>query len=280
MVEKILVLGATGKTGSRVSKKLRERGVPHRAVSRGSDPSFDWYARDTWTRALDEITTAYVTFIPDLAVPGAPEIIDAFVTDARGAGVERLVLLSERRQADAARCEEILRSSPLEWTILQASWFMENFSEGGFHHGIESNLLRVPVKGTREPFVALDDLAEVAVAALVEDGHVGETYEVTGPELLSFETVVHRIGEAIGRPVRFEPCTSAEFQETLVAVGVEPRDASFVAGLVESILDGRNENLGDGVERALGRSPTTFSTFLKEALENNAWTLGGKANEQ
>ncbi|MEM9457299.1 MAG: NmrA family transcriptional regulator [Myxococcota bacterium] len=257
-----------------MSSRLTDRGIAHRAASRRSSPAFDWYAPGTWPTALEGVNAVYATFIPDLAVPGAPEIIGAFVKAAKAAGVRRVVLLSERREPGAAACEALLRESSLEWTILQASWFMENFSEGGFVEGIEAGLLSVPVHGTREPFVDLDDLADVAVAALLEDRHVGQTYEVTGPELLSFDDAVGRIAQAVGRPVRFEPCSAAEFQDTLVAGGVEANDANFVAGLVESILDGRNENLGDGVERALGRAPAGFDAFVERAVNANVWTLG------
>ena len=275
MTGNILVLGADRrKTGSRVARRLRERGIEHRAASRRSTPAFDWYDANTWPSALAGIQSIYATFIPDLAVPGAPEIVAAFVDAAETAGVRRVVLLSERRESGAAACEAHLRESSLEWTILQASWFMENFSEGGFLDGVESGVVSVPVRGTREPFVDLDDLADVAVAALLEDRHVGQTYEVTGPDLLSFEDAVERISRAVGRPVRFEPCSASEFKATLTAVGVADEDASFVATLVESILDGRNESLGDGVERALGRSPAGFDAFVERAVKDGAWTMG------
>lgn len=274
MTREILVLGATGKTGSRVSRRLTEAGVAHRAASRRSAHPFDWYDPETWPAAMRGVHAIYAAFVPDLAAPGAPEVIEAFVRAAEGHGVRRVVLLSERREPGAAACEAIVRESSLEWTILQASWFMQNFSEGGFLDGVLDGLVRVPAQGTREPFLDLEDLAEVAVAALLEERHVGQSYALTGPELLSWPEAVGRIGAALGREVRFETCTAQEFQDTLTAVGVDESDASFVATLVEAILDGRNENLGDGVERALGRPPAGFDAFVRRAVEGAAWTPG------
>lgn len=268
----ILVLGATGKTGSRVSRRLTERGIAHRRVSRSSTPSFDWYAPPTWPGAMKDARAIYAAFVPDLAAPGAVEIIEGFVKAAEAQGVQRVVLLSERREANAAACEDVLRASSLEWTILQASWFMQNFSEGGFLDGIASGLVQVPVQNTREPFVDLEDLADVAVAALLEDRHVGQTYEVTGPDLISWPDAVARIGAALDRTVRFESCTAEAFQDTLVAVGIPTEDARFVATLVQAILDGRNENLGDGVERALGRAPSDFDAFVQRAVAEGTWS--------
>lgn len=271
-IPRILVLGATGKTGGRVSRRLTDRGVPHRAASRRSDPPFDWTDRGTWPAALEGMHTVYATYIPDLAAPGAPEDIRAFVEAAEAHRVRRVVLLSERREPGATACEDILRGSSMAWTIIQGSWFMQNFSEGGFHEGVEAGRVAVPVHGTREPFVDLEDLADVAVAALLEDGHEGRTYEVTGPDLLSWPDALERIGQALGREVAFEACTAEAFQATLVGAGFPAEDAHFIATLVEAILDGRNENLGDGVQRALGRAPTPFDTFVTRAIADGAWT--------
>src|SRR6188474_3150917 len=125
----ILVTGSTGKTGRRIVERLRALGQPVRSGSRSARPAFDWEDRRTWDDALDEVTAAYVCYYPDIAAPGAGDTIQAFVERAVERGVRRLVLLSGRGEPEALRCEQIVQASGLEWTVLRASWFAQNFSE-------------------------------------------------------------------------------------------------------------------------------------------------------
>ena len=105
----ILVLGATGKTGSRVVKRLNEKGIPVRIGSRRATPAFDWENQATWIAALKNVRAAYISFYPDLAVPGTPEIIYQFCQLAVKSGVKHLVLLSGRGEEEAQRCEDIVK---------------------------------------------------------------------------------------------------------------------------------------------------------------------------
>ncbi|MEM6551452.1 MAG: NAD(P)H-binding protein [Planctomycetota bacterium] len=266
-----LVIGATGKTGKRVADRLTARGVSFRPGSRRSAIPFDWEDAGTWPAALEGIGSAYVAYSPDLAVPSAHGVIASFVEAAERAGLRRVVLLSERREARAQACEELVKASSLEWTILRPSWFAQNFSEGGFYEAVMGGRVEVPTSGAGEPFVDLEDLAEVAVAALLEDGHAGQTYEVTGPEVLTWEQAVATIADVSGRGVVFEACSAEAFEATLVSAGFPSADAGFVAQLVASILDGRNASVGDGVQRVLGREPRSFEAFCRNAHAQGRW---------
>ena len=124
-----LVLGATGKTGSRVAALLTDLGVPVRAGSRAADPAFDWDDRSTWEPVLRGVSAVYVAFAPDLAVPGAADTVEALAKTAVAAGVRRLVLLSGRGEPEARATEErVLAVDGLEATVVRASWFAQNFS--------------------------------------------------------------------------------------------------------------------------------------------------------
>jgi len=118
-----LVLGGTGKTGRRVAARLAARGVPARVASRTGAPRFDWNDPGSWDAALDGVGAAWLSYAPDLAIPGAADTIRAFVDRAVAAGVRRLVLLSGRGEEEAERCERIVQASGVEWTVLRASWF-------------------------------------------------------------------------------------------------------------------------------------------------------------
>src|SRR5829696_1679289 len=181
----ILVLGATGKTGRRVLERLRDRGVPVRAGGRSADPPFDWDDRATWAPALRGTSAAYVTYVPDIAVPGAHEAIGAFAEEARVAGCHRLVLVSGRGEPEAQRAEGVLAESGAEWTVLRCGWFLQNFSEGELAEPVRRGELALPAGERRAPFVDADDIADVAAAVLTEPGHHGRVYELTGPRTLT-----------------------------------------------------------------------------------------------
>jgi uncharacterized protein YbjT (DUF2867 family) len=266
-----LVLGGTGKTGRRIVARLEQRGRRVRAVSRATTPAFDWHDQDTWTDVLDGITTAYINFAPDLAVPGAPAAIQAFVDRAVQAGVERLVLLSGRGEAEAQRCERIVQNAGVDWTIVRASWFAQNFSEGEFVEMVRAGEVTLPAGDITEPFIDADDIADVAVAALTEAGHAGEVYEVTGPQLLTFTAAVTEIARASGTAVQFVSIPHEAFIDGLTESGA-PQDMVWLLNyLFDTVLDGRNAHLGDGVQRALGRAPTEFAEYARRTAATGIW---------
>ena len=179
--ETILVLGGTGKTGRRVAQQLMACGVPTRLGSRSGQPPFDWEDRTTWVPALRGVEAVYVSYYPDVAFPGAAEAIGSFARQAVAHGVRRLVLLSGRGEKEAQISEQAVQDSGAEWTMVRASWFSQNFSEGFLRDPLRSSVVALPVGDVGEPFSDVEDIADVAVAALLEDRHVGQLYEVTGP---------------------------------------------------------------------------------------------------
>lgn len=266
-----LVTGGTGKTGRRVAERLQARGVPVRIGSRHGEPPFDWEDQATWAPALRGAASAYVAFFPDLAVPGAPEAIAAFAETAARGGTRRLVLLSGRGEDEAQRAERALAASGAEWTVVRCSWFAQNFSEGQLRDPVLAGELAVPVDGVAEPFVDVDDVADVAVAALTEDGHAGRVYELTGPRLLTFADAVAEIAAASGRPVRFVPVTAEQYAAAMTAEGVPEDVVGLLTYLFTEVLDGRNAYVADGVQRALGRPPREFREFARRAAAAGAW---------
>jgi len=267
----ILVLGATGKTGRRIVERLQARGMPVRIGSRTAEPPFDWEDRDTWAPALRGVSALYISYYPDLAVPGAPAAVGALARLAAEQGVQRLVLLSGRGEEEAQRSEQIVREAGIEWTILRSSWFDQNFSEGFLLDSVLSGVVALPVDGVREPFVHADDLADIAVAALTEEGHGGRLYEVTGPRLMTFGEAVSEIAQATGREVRFETVPMGAFTAELGEAGMSPDEVWLVNYLFSEVLDGRNESVTDGVRQALGREPRDFSDYVAATAPTGVW---------
>jgi uncharacterized protein YbjT (DUF2867 family) len=273
----ILVVGATGKTGRRVADRLAQRGVAVRIGSRAADPPFDWEDRSTWAAALEGTSAAYVSFYPDLAVPGAPEAIAAFAAAALAAGTRRLVLLSGRGEAEAQRAERALQDSGAEWTIVRCSWFCQNFDESFFAEPLAYGELALPVGAVGEPFVDAEDIADVAVAALTEDGHVGRLYELTGPRLLTFADAVAEIARACGRPIAYVEIPMQDLMAGLAEQEVPADVAGLLAYLFGEVLDGRNAYVADGVQQALGRPPRDFADFARDAAAAGAWSATTQA---
>jgi uncharacterized protein YbjT (DUF2867 family) len=194
-----LVLGGTGKTGQRVVKRFEARGVPVRIGSRSGESPFDWEDEATWAPALRNVGAAYVSYYPDLAVPGAVEAVRSFAELAVDSGVRRLVLLSGRGEPEAERAELALQEvvdakAGAEWTILRSTWFMQNFSEDYMLEHVLSGELRLPAGDVPTPFLDADDIAEVALAALTDEGHAGKLYELTGPRSLTFAEAAAGLG--------------------------------------------------------------------------------------
>ena len=267
-----LVLGATGKTGRRVSAGLRAAGVTVRPGSRSANPPFDWTQEAGWDACLQGVDAVYLNYAPDLAVPGAADSISAFLERAARHGVRRIVLLSGRGEPEAQACERLVQDSDFETTVVRASWFHQNFSEGAFADMVHAGTLALPVGSVPEPFVDADDIADVVVASLTEAGHAGELYEVTGPRLMTFEEVAAELTDAIGRRIEFAPVPHDAFMAELVAAGAPDEIVWLLDYLFSTVLDGRNAYLADGVERALGRKPRDFAAYARAASARGVWT--------
>ena len=272
--ETILVLGGTGKTGRRISSILKSKGIATRIGSRSAVPAFDWNNESNWDDCLADVEAVYINYAPDLAMPGATDSIQAFVDRAKAHDVKRIVLLSGRGEAEAQACEAIVQDSGIAWTIVRASWFNQNFSEGAFVEMVLAGKITLPAADTPEPFVDVDDIAEVAVAALIDDGHVGEVYEVTGPRLLTFADIAAEISRASGRNIAYVNVPHDAFVAGVAESGA-PQDVVWMLDyLFATVLDGRNGHLTDGIQRALGRAPKDFSDYARETAATGIWNAG------
>lgn len=273
-----LVLGGTGKTGRRVAARLGATGRRYRVASRtghGTAPwtAFDWTDAATWQPALAGVSAVYLAYAPDAGFPGAAEAIGRFAATALSAGVDHLVLLSGRGEDGARRSEQAVQDSGARWTVIRSSFFAQNFSEDFLADAVRDGLVAFPADGVREPFIDADDIADIAVAALTEPGHFGQLYEVTGPQSLTFGEAVALIGVATGRQIDFLPVGPADFEAGMTAAGVPVELAGLLTGLFTTVLDGRNEQCTDGVQRAIGRPARGFVDFAAGAAADGYWDL-------
>ena len=269
----VLVLGGKGKTGRRVVERLKARGRNVRIASRSTVPGFDWNDREGWAEILQGVGSAYITYQPDLAVPGAIEDIRHFVDLALAAGVRRLVLLSGRGEEEAQRAEKVLQDSDADWTIVRAGWFFQNFSENFLMDGVLEGQIVLPTTATKEPFVDADDIADVVVEALEDDRHIGQLYEVTGSRLMSFADAVNEISAACGRDIQFTEVSHEDYKKSLEAAHLPDDYIWLIMYLFTTVLDGRNEYMSDGIELALGRPPKDFTAYARDVARSGVWDL-------
>lgn len=266
-----LVIGGSGKTGRRVVERLKALGHDVSSASRSSSLSFDWNDDSNWSEVLEGVKALYVTYHPDLSVPGASDHIRTLLAVAKTQGVERIVLLSGRGEEEAQLCERLVLNSSIPATVVRCGWFNQNFSESFFRDFLMSGTLAVPNAHVGEGYIDADDIADVATAALTEDGHEGQIYQLTGPELLTFREVAAIFHEVTGREINVVDVSREEFVEGLKAAQLPEGMVQLVDYLFNEVLDGRNASLGDGVQRALGRPPRDFRSFLQKAHLSGAF---------
>ena len=272
MTHNILVIAGTGKTGRRVVKGLTDLGHHVRIGNRNHDPAFDWDDPTTYAKALKGMDRAYIVYYPDLAVPGAKEAITALTEAALKAGLEKVVLLSGKGETEAEACEEIVANSGLNYTLVRASWFSQNFSEGAFMDPVLSGVMALPMPEAQIPFVDTQDIADVVTKVLVDDSYNGETITVTGPTKITFSDVATAISRATGRDIKYQPISMEAFKEGLIASGM-PDDFVWLLGYLfkEVLGNADNQTVSNDVERVLGRKAISFEEYAKETAATGVW---------
>ncbi len=272
MKHNILVIGGTGKTGRRVVEGLTQRGHNVRVGTRKNNPAFDWNDPSTYAEALKGMDRAYIVYYPDLAVPGARDAITALTEAALKEGLEKVVLLSGKGETEAEACEQIVANSGLNFTIVRASWFNQNFSEGAFLDFILAGHVALPMPEAEIPFVDADDIADVVTKVLVDDTFNGETITVTGPRKMTFGEVADTMAKGIGRDIRYQPISIDEFKKGMKAAGLPDSYVWLFGYLFKEVLgNADNQVVSNDVESVLGRPATDFKEFVEKTVETGVW---------
>jgi len=269
--EKILVLGGTGKTGRRVVERLTKLGKAIRIGSRSEKPPFDWEKPEIWSSVLEGMDKVYITFQPDLAVPGAMKTIKEFTSLAVKSGIQKMVLLSGKGEIEAERCEQVVMNAGADWTIVRASWFNQLFSESFFLDPILASYVALPKTEARIPFVDADDIADVVVESLLDDKHAGQTYEMTGPRLLTFKQVTEEISKVTGRDIIFDAITIDEYTKMLREYQVPEDIIWLITYLFTEVLVEKNSIVANDIEKILGRKAKDFTEYARDTAKTGIW---------
>ncbi|MFI6230597.1 NmrA family NAD(P)-binding protein [Micromonospora echinospora] len=264
-----LVLGATGSVGGRVAARLHDLGEPVRAASRHAGTRFDWADDTSWEPALAGAGRLF------LMAPDGVDVDPAFVRLAADMKVGRVVLLSSRgieamRDERLLGAERLVRDSGLDWTIVRSDWFDQNFDEGPFRDAVLAGELSVPLADCRQTFVDLEDVAEVVVRALRDADHTGHTYEVTGPQALSFDQACALIAAATGRPVTFHG-SPEHYRRSQTALGRPAEEVDVEIEAFAALRELGDSEPRDTVARLTGRPARTFEQYAAAAAAAGRW---------
>ncbi|AXT60074.1 NmrA family transcriptional regulator [Aquimarina sp. AD10] len=271
-LENILVIGGTGKTGRKIVHLLKESGHNVRVGSRSAQPSFDWHQPGNWSKALSGMDKVYITYQPDLAVPGALEAIEELVNQARKSSVKKLVLLSGKGEREAELCEQVVIHSGIDYTIVRASWFNQNFNENFLLDPVLDGVVALPQAEVKIPFVDTDDIAEVAVKAILDDKHNGQIYQLTGPELLTFKQAIATIANASNRAITFVPISIQEYSQGMRDANVPEDFIWLIEYLFTEVLGNpKNSEITNDIEQVLKRKPISFTEYAEKVAATGVW---------
>jgi uncharacterized protein YbjT (DUF2867 family) len=275
MKHNILVIGGTGKTGRRVAENLIKSGHNVRVVGRQTNPAFDWDNPDTYDNALKDMDRAYIVYYPDLAVPGSKGAVGTLTEKALKAGLDKVVLLSGKGETEAEACEDIVAISGLNYTLVRASWFNQNFSEGAFLEFVLNGTVALPMPEARIPFVDANDIADVVTKVLVDDSYNGQTITVTGPKKHTFKEVVNMIARAVDREIQYVPITIEAFKKSMKQAGLPDSYVWLFGYLFQEVLGNpKNQDISQDVEKVLGRPAIDFETYATKTASSGIWSKG------
>jgi uncharacterized protein YbjT (DUF2867 family) len=269
---KFLIIGGTGKTGRKVVDSLRLLGQSVRVGSRSAEIPFDWDRPETYGPALEGIDKVYITFQPDLAVPGAFEAVSELVRIAKEKGVSKLVLMSGKGEAEAERCESVIINSGLDYSIVRANWFSQNYSENFLLEPVLQGVVALPMGDMKVPYVDTGDIADVVVECLLHDEHNGKIYQLTGTERFTFPQVVELISKETGRDIQFVSVSLEEYVEVMKTMDLPEIYVWLIEYLFSHVLTNpENEVITNDIETILKRSPRSFRDYVKETAARGIW---------
>ncbi|MEO7385952.1 MAG: SDR family oxidoreductase [Gammaproteobacteria bacterium] len=276
----ILLTGVTGKTGGETAKQLLAKGARLRALVRNESKAAGLKAAgvelivgdigdaDTVRRALQGIETAFLT-LPNGKQQLAQE--KQFTDLAVAAGIRHLVKISSMEAVAHAKTpipqahwavEEYIRSSGVEWTMIKPNFFMQNLLASAASIKAQRRF-SLPMGDGTTGMADVRDIAAVCTEVLMGTGHAGQSYEITGPEVLTFYAVADRFSEVLGEKVEYVPMPMAQFRERMSNV-LEAWHLNAVCELFQEIAEIGLDHTTDTFRKLMGRRPIALKQFIED----------------
>lgn len=269
------IIGGTGKVGRRVARSLQRDGHDSRSVSRSTQIPFDWRQPQTWSSAVRDTDGVFIVG-PGSATDWSP-LLAEFLDCAAAAGIRRAVLLSARGveflpDGNVARAEQALAAGPLPWTTLRPSHFAQNFTEAMFVP-VDGRIV-APVGDGAEPFIDVEDIADVAALALAGNAGVGEAVDLSGPAALTFDAAAQVLSEVTGRQLAFQDQTDADHEAGLRAAGTPEEYIRWRSAMLSGIRSNQDAYVSSGVPDLLNRPATDFASWARREAAQAPWATG------
>ena len=276
----ILLTGVTGKTGGETARQLLARGEKLRAIVRNEAKAADLKAAgvelvvgdvadaDTVKEALQGAERAFLT-LPNGRNQEAQE--KQFTDLAVAAGVQHLVKMSSMEAVAHAQTpipkahwavEEHIRASGLAWTMVKPNFFMQNLLSSAA--GIKANRkFSLPMGNGTTGMADIRDIAAVCAEVLTGKGHSGQSYEITGPEVLTFAAVAERFSAVLGVKIEYVPMPMDQFRTRMTGV-LEPWHLNAVCELFREIAETGLDHTTDTFRKLMGREPRSVTQFIQD----------------
>ncbi|WP_373494013.1 SDR family oxidoreductase [Aquiflexum sp.] len=281
MKEKILITGATGTIGKALVRQLQGLKANFVAGSRDFNKAkstlnisedkwvkFDFAEIHTFEKATENVDRVFVLG-PPLTL-NLEQILIPFIDFLIHKGINRVVYLSafgnQSLGGDLAFhhiMENYLKESQLGFTILQPSFFAQNFKNYEYENLMERGITFNVAGDGKVGFVDVEDVAKVASKVLTEDGHAGKTYQLTGPVLLSYHDAANILSEVLNKNIIYPNPSEEAYRGALKAGGAPDFIADYMIPVYGMIKDGSVGRLTKDVEEVLGEKPTDLKTVLK-----------------
>jgi uncharacterized protein YbjT (DUF2867 family) len=276
MTAKTLVTGALGNVGAEVVKRLQAAGSPFRAADLSEEKvrerfgdsvevvAFDFSKKETYAAAFEGVETMFLMRPPQISdVKG---IMLPALDAAQAAGVRHVVFLSligieNAKFVPHYKVEEYLVNSPMTWTFLRCSFFMQNLNTTHRLEIRERDEIFVPVGKARTSFVDVRDIAAVAAVTLSQPGHENKAYDLTGAEALDYWQAAGILSETLGRKITYRNPSPLRFFITHLQRGTPFLFALVMTGLYLSTRNGMAEPVTGEVERITGQKPISFRQY-------------------
>jgi len=278
----ILLTGVTGKTGGETARQLLQKGAKLRAIVRNEAKAAELKAAgvelvvgdvsdaETVKRALQGTEKAFLT-LPNGRNQEAQE--KQFTDLAVAAGIKHLVKMSSMEAVAHAKTpiprghwavEEYIRGSGLDWTMVKPNFFMQNLLSSAASIKAQRRL-SLPMGNGTTGMADIRDIGAVCAEVLTGQGHAGQSYEITGPEVLTFHDVADRFSEVLGVKIEYVPMPMEQFRERMKNV-LEPWHLNAVCELFREIDEIGLDHTTDTFRTLLGREPISLRQFIRDHL--------------
>ncbi|MBC8033258.1 MAG: SDR family oxidoreductase [Chitinophagaceae bacterium] len=279
MAHKILVTGSTGTVGKPIVKALQQRKASFVAAARdpekakgilGTDTplvQFDFSDPSTYKQAVDGVDKIFVLGPP--MVLELDKLIIPFIDFLKSNGHYHVVYMGAlglehvKELPFHDRIIQHIASNGFDLTVLKPSFFAQNFKNYEWDNITQRGVVYVPASTGKVSTIDANDIAAVAAAALTEEGHIGKTYELTGPELFTYHDIAALLTEITGKTIVYPAPSPQEFAATLEAAGAPAFIASYMNNVYKLISDNFVGYISNDVEKVTGKKPTPLREVLQ-----------------